>query len=87
VHYHVGLLAHLAEDLGAREDGTNGIAVGPRVRRQDKPLTTLDLIEDLLEYILHGPGPSDLLRVRIGIDYLLLFFTRSSKLSILVSNC
>ena len=58
VQHHVGLLPHGAQNLAARQRRSNGVAIGPRVRRQHEPVALLDLLENILQhrYAFSLPG-------------------------------
>src|SRR5260370_15289618 len=50
VQHHVGLLPHGPQNLAARQRRSDGVAIGPRVRRQYKPVALFDLLKDLLQH-------------------------------------
>src|SRR5258708_28216276 len=50
VQYHIGLLAHGAQHLAARQRRSNGIAIRTRVRSQHESISLFDMSKNILQH-------------------------------------
>jgi hypothetical protein len=50
MQHHVGLLPHGPQNLTARQRRSDGIAIGPRMRRKHESVALLDLPENVPQH-------------------------------------